>query len=333
MKDEHSIIHPELQKIAARSPSFSFSRRNLWFFQLLMSLSPAPKAPPDITIENTFIPAQDGRARIRLRLYRSKVAAEPTPVLIWLHGGGYVIGKPEMDDLSCAQYVREAGIAVVSVDYRYAPHHPFPTGLEDSYSALLWVQSHARQLGVDARRLAIGGASAGGGLAAALVQLALDRPAIRPVFQLLVYPMLDDRTVLRADIDDSNNVTWTQASNRFGWEAYLGMKCGTAAVPAYAVPARRADLSGLPPAWIGVGTLDVFHDEAVAYAHRLQASGIDCEMYIVPGAFHGFDVFDSQLPIVQAFRKSQIAALKRRLFPSGPQAVQPAPASAVPKST
>lgn len=219
-----------------------------------------------------------------------------------------------MDDFTCAQYSRESGIAVVSVDYRYAPEHPFPTGLEDCYSALKWVDSHSQQLGVDAKHIAIGGGSAGGGLAAALAQLAHDRKEIKPVFQLLVYPMLDDRTALRVDIDDSNNRAWSQKSNRFGWESYLGKNIGAEDLPEYSAPARRKDLSGLPPAWIGVGTLDVFHDEDVAYAQLLKACGVECELYIVPGAFHGFDMADARLSIVRDFRKSQLTALKKYLF-------------------
>ena len=315
MKDNYSKIHPELQQVAKKSPSITFSKMNIWLFRLLISLAPTPKAPENILVENIFITGQDDRTKIRLRIYKPKSIAAPTPVLLWLHGGGYVMGQPEMDDLGCAQYVRELGITIVSVDYRYAPKHPFPAGLEDSYSALKWVESHSQQLGIDAKRIAIGGASAGGGLAAALVQLAHDRQEIKPIFQLLVYPMLDDRTVLRADIDDSNSPTWNQKSNRFGWESYLGKKCGAEDVPAYSVPARREDLSGLPQAWIGVGTVDIFHDEDVAYAQRLKERGIECELYIVPGAFHGFDVFDPQVPIVQDFRKSQISALKKYLFP------------------
>ena len=314
MKNEFSKVHPDLQQIADKSPKFLFSHKNLWLMKWVVKLTPAPKTPEDILVENIFVTGRDNRTKIRLRIYKPKSITTPTPVLIWLHGGGYVMGKPEMDDFSCAQYVRELGIPIVSVDYRYAPKHPFPAGLEDSYSALKWVESHSQQLGLDAKRIAIGGASAGGGLAAALVQLAHDRQEIKPVFQLLVYPMLDDRTVLRADIDDSNNFTWTQESNRFGWESYLGKKCGTEDVPAYSVPARRKDLSGLPPAWIGVGTLDVFHDEDVAYAQRLKECDVECEIYIAPDAFHGFDVFDPQLSIVQEFRKSQVAALKEYLF-------------------
>jgi len=279
-----------------------------------MFLMPPQKIPNDILVENIHIPGQDGRTKIRLRIYKPKSIAVPTPVLLWLHGGGYVMGRPEMDDRSCIQYVRELGIMVVSVDYRLAPKHPFPAALEDCYATLKWVVSHAQELNVDSQRIAVGGNSAGGGLAAALAQLAYDRQEIQPVFQLLVYPMLDDRTVLRADIDDSNNITWNQKSNRFGWESYLGGECGAEDVPAYSVPARREDLSGLPPAWIGVGALDIFHDEDVAYAQRLKECGIECEMDVIPGAFHGFDVFDPQIPIVQDFRKSQINALKKYLF-------------------
>jgi acetyl esterase/lipase len=315
MNKKFSKIHPELQQIASKSPKFIFSHKNLWLIKLVMNLTPAPKAPEDLLVENIFVTGQDERTKIRLRIYKPKSSPTPTPVLIWLHGGGYVMGKPEMDDFRCAQYARELGIRIVSVDYRYAPKHPFPIGLEDSYAALKWVAAHAQQLGIDAKRIAIGGASAGGGLAAALVQLAYDRQEIQPIFQLLVYPMLDDKTVLRADIDDSNNFPWTQESNRFGWESYLGKKCGADDVPAYSVPARRDDLSGLPPAWIGVGTLDVFYNEDVAYAQKLKNCDVECDIHIAPDAFHGFDVFDSKLSIVKEFQKSQISALKKYLFP------------------
>jgi acetyl esterase/lipase len=314
VKNQISKIHPDLQQIANKTPRFLFSYKYLWLIKWGLNFAPAPKTPEDIRVENIFITGKDDRTKIRLRIYKPKSIPTPIPGLIWLHGGGYVMGKPEMDDLRCAQYARESGILIVSVDYRYAPKHPFPIGLEDSYSALKWVESHCQQLGLDAKRIAIGGASAGGGLAAALVQLAHDRQEIKPVFQLLVYPMLDDRTVLRAELDDSNNFTWTQESNRFGWESYLGKKCGAEDAPAYSVPARREDLSGLPPAWIGVGTLDIFHDEDVAYAQRLKECDVECKIHIAPNAFHGFDVFDPQISIVQEFRKSQIAALKKYLF-------------------
>ena len=296
------------------SPKFTFNKTNVWFINLLMRLMPSSKTPEDILVENVFIPSQDDRTKIRLRIYKSVSASTPTPVLLWMHGGGYLIGRPEQDDDICIQYVRELSITVVSVDYRLAPKHPFPAGLDDCYTALKWIKAHAQELHIDPNRIAVGGNSAGSGLAAALAQLALDRKEIGIAFQLLIYPMLDDRTVLRTDIDDSNNVTWNHKSNRFGWESYLGQECGAEDVPAYSVPARRAELSGLPPAWIGVGALDIFHDEDVAYAQRLKECGIECEINVIPGAFHGFDVFDPQVPIVQDFKRSQTAALKKYLF-------------------
>lgn len=314
MSDTDSKIHHELQELAKKSPRFVLSNRNLWFINLLVRLLLRAKPLEDIRVENIFIPAQGRQNKLRLRIYKPKSVDAPTPALLWFHGGGYVLGKPEQDDDYCAHYVRELGITVVSVEYRLAPKHPFPAPLDDCYSALEWIASHSQELHIDNNRIALGGNSAGSGLAAALAQLAHDRQEIKPVFQLLIYPMLDDRTVLRADIDDSDNVTWTQTSNRFGWESYLGKACGVEEVSAYAVPARRADLSGLPPAWIGVGSLDIFHDEDRAYAQRLKECGVACELMVIPGAFHGFDVFDPQVPIVQEFKKSQVAISKKYLF-------------------
>jgi len=313
MKNDYSKIHPQLQPIARKYPRITFNKRTAWLMNLVLSWLPGYKLPGDLHIENRFVMGQDSGTKIRLRVYQPESTPAPTPVLVWLHGGGYVIGRPEMDDHICVEYVRALGITVVSVDYRLAPRDPFPAGLEDSYAALVWVGSQSRQLGVDPRRIAVGGASAGGGLAAALTQLAYDRGEIKPLFQLLVYPMLDDRTVLRAEVDDSSSLVWTQKSNRYGWESYLGQACGAETVPAYAVPARRTDLSGLPPAWIGVGSLDMFHDEDLAYGRRLLEFGVECELLVVPGAFHGFDVFDQGVPLVRDFRRSQIAALRRHL--------------------
>jgi acetyl esterase/lipase len=266
-------------------------------------------------IENVFIALPDSPKLMRLRIYRPKSSDSPVPILLWLHGGGYIIGKPEISEAACIEYVRELGIVIVSVDYRLAPDYPFPTPLEDGYTALTWVHDHAAELGIDTARLAIGGESAGAGLAAALVQLACDRKEFKPVFQLLVYPMLDNQTTLRADLAHNRYLAWDQSSNRYGWASYLGKKTSTADIPTYAVPARREDLAGLPPAWIGVGTLDLFYDEDVTYAQRLKACGVDCELVIVPGAFHGFDVIaSSALQVIRDFRTSQIAAMKRYLF-------------------
>jgi acetyl esterase/lipase len=314
MRHDFSRVHPDLRLIAQRTPAFLFSHKYLWLTKLLASLNPPPHSPEDILIQNRYFLSGDNQQKTRVRIYRPKSVNAPTPGLVWMHGGGYVMGKPEMDEWRCVGYAREAGITVVSVDYRLAPKNPFPAGLMDCYNALRWVDANPSELGIDPTRIAVGGASAGGGLAAALVQMALDRQMVTPVFQLLVYPMLDERTALRMDLDDSDNITWSQENNRYGWESYLGRKCGSEDLPAYSVPARRVDLSGLPPGWIGVGSLDIFHDEDVEYGKRLRACGVDCTTHLVSGAFHGFDVFDPEIGIVREFWNSQLIALKNNLF-------------------
>lgn len=315
MTDRYTEIHPELAKIARRFPKFTISRRNLWLLHLMMPLAPRPRAPHEVRVGNIDVPRADRATSIRVRVYRPREASGPVPALLWLHGGGYVMGRPEQDDGHCFEFVRELGITVVSVSYRCAPKHPFPAALDDSYAILRWMVSHAGELGVDVARVAVGGASAGGGLAAALVQRAHDGREIEPVFQLLVYPMLDDRSAAAVPADDREYVAWNRASNRFGWESYLGKHWGAPDVPDYAVPARRRDLAGLPPAWIGVGTIDLFYEEDLEYARRLESDGVPCETVTVPGAFHGFDTFESSVSVVRGFRAAQISALRQHLLP------------------
>lgn len=238
-------------------------------------------------------------------LYRPSGQTQKGPALLWIHGGGYLIGHPGQDNVLCRNFARRLGVTVASVDYRLAPEHPYPAGLEDCYSALTWL---AALPSVDPDRVAIGGASAGGGLAASLAQLALDRGEVALAAQLLVYPMLDDRTVDRDDLDKPGIRLWNKSSNKFGWSMYLGD-----ADPADAVPARRENLAGLPPAWIGVGTLDLFHDEDLAYAERLRAAGVPCDVEVVDGAFHGFDGIAPKASVSQQFFDSQCAMLRRTL--------------------
>lgn len=306
-------VHPELRHRAQRFPRIPFNRWNVRLFQGLTHLQPERQAPEDIRVDQHHVQGRDQAHTIRLRIYRPSAMYPGAPVLLWMHGGGFIIGSPQQNDHQMCHLVRNLGIMVVSVDYRLAPKYPFPTPLADCYAALEWVHANAEALGVDAKRIAIGGESAGGGLAASLVQLAHDRGAIQPAFQLLVYPMLDDRSALQADVAHAELLTWSQQSNRFGWECYLGQGCGADDAPPYAVPARREDLTGLPPTWIGIGTLDLFYDENVAYAERLRRCGVDCELVVIDGAFHGFDQFDHELPVVLAFRQSQIEALRKHL--------------------
>lgn len=241
---------------------------------------------------------------LSVRLYHPvETVGQRCPALLWIHGGGYVVGRAAQDDRQCQRYARKLGAVVASVDYRLAPEHSFPAPLEDCYAALMWL---ANLPTVDAQRIAIGGASAGGGLAAALAFLIRDRGQIQVAAQLLLYPMLDDRTSTRRSRDRRNGLRmWNHASNRWGWASYLGT-----ADPQLAVPARQADLSGLPPAWIGVGTNDLFYREDLKYARRLTDAGVPCTLEVVAGAFHGFDVVAPNIRVSSNFFDSQRAMIE-----------------------
>lgn len=242
---------------------------------------------------------------VTVRVFRPDTAPRPGPALLFIHGGGYVIGNAAMGDRFCRAAARRLGIVAASVEYRLAPEHPFPAPLDDCYAALRWL---AAQPDVDADRIAIVGESAGGGLAAALALLARDRGEVRPVLQLLSYPMLDDRTCAGSPLDASRMRMWSPGSNRFGWSSYLGPAAG-GAVPPLAAPGRCDDLAGLPPAWIGVGTNDLFHTEDVAYAERLRAAGVPCELYEVDGAYHGFDLVEAGTGVGRAYLEARFTAL------------------------
>jgi acetyl esterase/lipase len=314
MKPDFSPIHPELRQAAKKMPRISFNRNTMRMFRVLEKGALFIPKPLDIDIEDLLIPNSSAQGTLRLRIYRPKIrAAVPQPYLFWIHGGGFIGGTIEQNDAYCADMIRSLGLTVISTSYRTAPEHPFPIPLEDCHTALKWTVAHSALLGTDPDRLAIGGESAGGGLAAALAQLAHDRGEPQPLFQLLVYPMLDDRTCLRSTVQQTEFLVWDEASNHFGWESYLQQPPGNEAVPDYAVPARRMDLSGLPPAWIGVGSIDLFHDEDAAYARALLDCGVSCEFLSVPGAYHGFDLAGSGVNIVREFRQSQYAALRKYL--------------------
>jgi acetyl esterase/lipase len=160
MKPQTSAVHPDLRQ---NLPPFTFNSKNLRLWRVVMNLRRTLKVPKDVRIENTFTPGQAGNTKIRLRIYRPIAMTSLSPALLWLHGGGYILGRPEMDDACCIQYARELGSVIVSVDYRHAPEHPFPAALNDSHAAWQWLAAQAGQLGIDARRMAIGGESAGGG--------------------------------------------------------------------------------------------------------------------------------------------------------------------------
>jgi acetyl esterase/lipase len=209
--------------------------------------------------------------------------------MLYIHGGGMMIGAPAMDDALLATTASELDIVIVSPDYKLAPENPYPAAVDDCHSAWTWLQSNLSELQIDGDRIAIGGESAGGGLAAGLVLRLHDEGGPQPVAQWLFCPMLDDRTALNRSLDDVDHFVWNNKMNLVGWSSYLGKALGTDQVPAYAAPARRTDLSGLPKTWIGVGDVELFFEEDKAYANKLSAAGVSCELDIVSGAPHAFE--------------------------------------------
>ncbi|WP_232666665.1 alpha/beta hydrolase [Pseudonocardia sp. TRM90224] len=274
---------------------------------------PVGEVADGVELTTHTVAGRDGHPPVQVHVYGTAERARPSGALLWIHGGGYVLGDAAGDHALCSRIARDLGITVVNVNYRLAPADPFPAGLEDCYTGLRWLHDNAEDLGVDPDRIAIGGESAGGGLAAALAQLAHDRGEVPVCFQLLVYPMLDDRTTL--DESQPRTLVWSPASNMYGWTSYLGHRPGAEENRPYAVPARREDLSGLPPAWIGVGDLDLFHAEDTAYAGRLAEAGVPCQLEAVTGVYHGVLSMLPDAPTVVAFRRSATDALAAALAP------------------
>lgn len=249
-----------------------------------------------------------GRDRIggvRVRTY-APAELRSDAVLLWIHGGGMLIGAPHIDDQLCTETADRVGIRIVSVDYRLAPEHPFPAPLDDCARVLAGLVERGE------RRIVVGGQSAGAGLAASLAQRQLDAGGVQPIAQLLFCPMLDDRTAADPSLDAGRHFVWDNSDNRLGWRSLLRREPGAASVPAHAVPARRTDLRGLPPAWIGVGDIDLFHAEDVAYAERLRAAGVEVELVVVPGAPHGFESIAADTDLARAHRAAAQAWLLSR---------------------
>jgi acetyl esterase/lipase len=266
-----------------------------------------------VTSQDYFAPSSKNDPAVRVRVYRPDNQPSKLPALYWIHGGGYVMGDIEQDDRLMMQLVKRIGCVAVSVDYRLAPEHPFPAPVEDCYAGLKWLFGQAGEFGVDPSRIAIGGASGGGGLCAGLALMARDRGEVQVAFQLLIYPMIDDRNATPASYAITDPRMWNRESNRLGWRAYLGRDGGGADVSPYAAASRATDLTNLPPAYIPVGALDLFVDENIEYAQRLVQAGVPTELHVYPGAFHGFDLFAPSATVSKQFKADRDSALKRAL--------------------
>jgi acetyl esterase/lipase len=309
-------LDPELAAGLAKFPplpDFSDIPAGRRAIRELMEKYPRTPDTRGVKITDRVVPGPAGGPDVRLRMYRpagqcgSKLAG-----LYYMHGGGYIIGTPDQEDDAMCHIVREVGCLIASVDYRLAPEHKAPAAVEDAYAGLKWMAANADEIGLDAGRLAIGGRSAGGGLAASLALLTRDRGEIKPVFQLLIYPMIDDRTrPAGAAITDAR--VWNHGHNDRAWTAYLDGAPGGARTSPYAAASRAENLAGLPPAYIAVGDAEVFLQENIDYAERLRRAGVPAELHVFPGAFHGWESMLPAASISQRAIAERVAVLKRAL--------------------
>ena len=265
----------------------------------------------DVTIKDHRIPRPDG-SQLRVRVYR-KIGSTTRGALLYIHGGGMIVSSIEDYDERCMHYTTNTGLPLVSVDYPLAPEAPYPAQIDDALTALAWMHDSAKDEGWDPSHIGIGGDSAGGGLTAGTVLKNRDSVKLPLACQMLVYPMLDDRNVVPDRRFPKQFQIWTYIDNETGWDAYLSGLTDRSDVPIYAAPARAADLSGLPPTYIDTGTLDIFHDEDIAYAKKTIADGVEVEGHIWNGAPHGFDYFAFDSSIAKRAWDARFAFLVEHL--------------------
>ena len=297
-------IDPSLREATTKAPVLNLENR------LALAL---------ITRGSRFIPGARVEG-VERRLVRDggvklRVYTPPNPSgagLLWVHGGGLVLGAAAMDDTFCGETARDLGVTLVSVGYRLAPRHPFPAALDDAHAGWEWMLRHAAELGLDVSRLAVGGQSAGGGIAASLVQRLHDE-GVALAGQWLFCPMIDDRTAADRSRDADAHFVWNNRSNLVGWRSYLGAAPGAAELPPYAAAARRADVAGLPATWIYTSDVELFYDEDIEYARRLREAGVDVTVDVVSGVPHGFEAYAADTTLARELIARGRAWLRERL--------------------
>ncbi|MFJ3922180.1 alpha/beta hydrolase [Streptomyces sp. NPDC090022] len=271
-------------------------------FEVAELCVPGPPGAPDVTLVSARPAGVGGRL----------------PLLYYMHGGAMVMGNAwSVLPRILREWVLPLELAVVSVEYRLAPGTRYPGPLEDCYAGLVWAAGHAAGLGIDADRIVIGGKSAGGGLAAALALLARDRGGPGALGQLLMSPMLDDRLGTFSARQMTGIDIWDLTSGATAWQALLGERHGSADLPPYAAPARATDLTGLPPAYLDVGSAEMFRDEGVAYANAIWQAGGRAELHVWPGGCHGFDSLAPRAAVSQDAREARTRWLRRLLDRQG----------------
>jgi len=306
-------IAPELRPAARQMLELGFPPITAETLRNMPAGAAPPPEPllPEIAVAERQVPADGALPAVTVFVVNSS-PAQRRPAILHIHGGGFLVGAARSELRYLQETARALDCVIVTVEYRLSPAARFSQSTEDTYAGLKWLYAHADELGVDRARIAIMGESAGGGHAAILAIKAHDRGEIPVAFQALVYPMLDDRTGSVGSVPPHiATVGWSAPENRLGWESFLGMEPGGPRVPVSAVPARRADLSGLAPAWIGVGGVDLFASEDMDYARRLTLANVPTELLVIPGAFHGFDRVAADTVPAKLFTKAKLNALRR----------------------
>jgi len=264
-----------------------------------------------LEIEDRVVPGFEGEPDVPVRLYRPTQAEPEGPALLYLHGGGFVVGSVQVEHGGVVALAQELGVFVASVEYRLAPEHPFPAGLHDCYAALRWLSDEATDLGIDRSRVAVYGMSAGGGLAAALALFARDRGGPALCFQFLAIPELDDRLETQSMRTFTDTPLWNRPNAELSWDYYLGSPRPDEVSP-YAAPARATDLSGLPPAYVSTMEFDPLRDEGILYAMSLLAGGVPTELHSYPGTFHASSLVTTAA-ISRRIAAEQLEVLRRAL--------------------
>ena len=275
--------------------------------QLLAAIEVPPNE--NVTHEDRTVPGPAGAPDIGVRIYRPVNASGTLPGIYFIHGGGMILGNVEGENAVAEQICEQVGAVVVSVEYRLAPEDPHPAQSEDCYAGLVWMARNAPELGFDPARLAVYGGSAGGGLTIATTLLARDRgfPAI--CFQMPIYPMIDDTNETPSSHEITDIGVWDRDGNIEAWKWYLG----DGKPDQYAAPARATDLSGLPPTFIDVGTVDLFRDEDIAFAMRLMQAGVPTELHVSPGAYHASEWLAPEAELSKRILARRYEALRRAL--------------------
>ncbi|MCW2748745.1 MAG: alpha/beta hydrolase [Nocardioidaceae bacterium] len=273
---------------------------------------PPSQSTPGVRSTDRVFPASGARAEFAARIHRPDTDSHGIPALLWVHGGGHVVGHAGQDDVTLQALVARTGCVAVAVEWRKSPENPYPDSLDDCYAALQWMASPDNDLGIDPHRIMVAGVSSGGGVAAGLALLARDRGGPTIHAQMLLYPMLDDRELTASSTSFVDQRVWNATSNRIGWDAYL-TGIDRAEVPVYAAPGRTIDLAGLPPTWIAAGELDPLVDESVDYAQRLMTAGVSTELHVYPGAVHGFDALIPDAAVSVRLKAARDAAFDRWL--------------------